>query len=189
MTDPRNELSPAGERRRERMLPLLQDAIRHRVRRRRQRRAIACSLLLLAGTIGLVELFEGRSPDRRTPETMVADRGERPAPMEPATERVETPVPPAFDIQSFNPEELFARALERDPDIRITTPTELRADLRTTTTDVVVAYVSSEELMMELSLEGMSGAVVCSVDRCTLRTVKNDRGPFVERPEADDREL
>ena len=193
MTEPRNELSPAGERRRERMLPLLQDAIRHRVRRRRQRQAIACSLLLLAATIGLVEVFERRSPGQGAPETMVADRGARTTPvetpLEDPLESLETSAPPPVVIRSFDPAAAFARALERDPGMIVTTPSELRADQRTPTAEVVVAYVTTDQLMMELSMQGMAGAVVCSVDRCRLRTVDTEFGSLDRNLEADDREL
>lgn len=164
----RTELSNAGARRRDQMLPLLQEAMRERVRRRRQRRALVCSVLAVLVTIGLVEVFELRSPNRQAPEGLVADRGPNLAPT--TSSDAEIPARPAIDIQSFDPSTLYAQLIERDPDILITTPTELRADQRTSDTTVVVAIVTTDQLMMELAMAGMDSAVVCSADACTLFT-------------------
>ena len=168
MSDEHPRLSSAGARRRDRMLPLLQDAIRERVRRRGQRRAVACSLLVLVVTIGLVELVELRGPSRENSPALVADRGADAASLlgSPATEVTRS----AVDIQSFDPKRLYVQARQRDPGMLITTPTGLRADQRTAGTPGVVAYVTTDQLMMELAMAGIDSAVVCSQDTCTLFT-------------------
>ena len=187
MNDQRNGLSPAGERRRDQMLPLLQDAIRTRVRRRRQRRAVACSLLALVTMIGLVEVFELRSSNRRNPETLVADRKTDAMPAAPSMTRPDQA--PMLDIQRFDPAESYARTLERDPNLFITTPTELAAELRTSETDVVVTYVTTEQLMMELAMAGMDSAVVCAADSCRLFTSTQGNGRLQDEDDSTGREL
>ena len=68
-----HELSSAGRRRREQMLPLLQEAVRDRVRQRRQRRVVAGSLLVMLVAFGLVELFDKSSPVLEGVDTYLAD--------------------------------------------------------------------------------------------------------------------
>ena len=182
----RTELSNAGARRRDQMLPLLQDAIRDRVRRRRRHRAVACTVLALGVMIGLVEVFDVRSFNQNTPETLVATGATDPTPAAPSRT---TPEQPTIDIQSFNPAEFYAQALERDPDLLITTPTELRADKLTTNASRTVAYVTTDQLMVELAIAGMDSAVICSADRCTLFTSAQSSGQFMRESESIDQEL
>ena len=80
MTEERNEiheLSSAGRRRREQMLPLFQDAVRGRARRRRQRRVVAGSLLLLLVTFGLFQLLEDSDRSVESVDTYLADGSRR----------------------------------------------------------------------------------------------------------------
>ena len=186
MTKRHDELSSAGARRRDQMLPLLQDAIRTRVRRRRQRRAVACSVLALVVMIGLVEVFELQSSNQRTPQTLVADRGPEATPATPSFTRTNQPL---IDIQPFDPAEHYAQALERDSNLIITTPTELRADQRTPDSTVVIAYVTTDQLMMELAMAGMDSAIICSTDSCRLFTSAPAGGRFADEAEINDREL
>ncbi|MCP4835264.1 MAG: hypothetical protein GY895_10930 [Phycisphaera sp.] len=175
MTNEPHELSSAGARRRAGMLPLLQDAVRDRVRRKRRRQAVLGALVAFTVTIGVVELLD-RSPSVvERSEDRLADGGAGAspiiradtvgpdAPLVPAQ-----PVVPRLDIQSIDAAGLHARAMERDPEVFITTPVELPVDFRTAERRVVVERVTTDQLMMELAMSGLDSAVVCSDQDCRL---------------------
>ena len=187
MTEERHEhheLSSAGVRRRERMLPLLQDAVRDRVRRRRQRRAVACSLLALLVTFGLVELFEESGPVRNVVDTRLADGFGEVVP-EPIWS-VESTVAGSLDLGSYDSKAMYERTLARNPDFFITTPDRLPDSARTPEVTVVVDHVSTEQLMIELAMAGMDSAVICSERGCTLFTAGGSVRDADEEPDAPD---
>jgi hypothetical protein len=173
MTEQRNgphELSSAGMRRREQMLPLLQDAVKGRVRRRRQRRVVGGSLLVLLVSFGLIELIEESRPVLENVGTYLADgaAGSKVPPVQ--LETTDVLQDGALDIRSSDSEAFYARALERSPDLFITTPDRLPASASTTEPRGVVEYLTTEQLMVELSIAGMDSAVICSERGCTLFT-------------------
>lgn len=170
MTEQRDgphELSSAGIRRREQMLPLLQDAVKGRVRRRRQRRAVGGSLLVLLVAFGLVELFEESRPVLESVGTHLADGA---AGSKVPLETTDVLQEKTLDIRSSDSGAFYARALERNPDLFITTPDRLPASARTAEFRGVVEYLTTEQLMVELSIAGMDSAVICSKQGCTLFT-------------------
>ena len=190
MTEERHEhheLSSAGVRRRERMLPLLQDAVRDRVRRRRQRRAVACSLLALLVTFGLVELFEESGPVRNVVDTRLADGFSEVVP-EPIW-TAESTMGGSLDLGSYDPKAMYARALARNPDFLVTTPDRLPDSARTPEVTVVVDYVSTEQLMIELAMAGMDSAVICSDRECTLFTAGGPARDADEDPRDPGRDI
>ena len=165
-----HELSSAGRRRREQMLPLLQDAVRGRVRQRRQRRVVAGSLLVMLVAFGLVELFDKSSPVLEGVDMQLADAdaGLEVAPI--PLETTDASDDGSLDIKSCDQAALYAQAIERSPGLFITTPDRLPASARTGEAQFVVEYLSTEELMAELSVAGMDSAVICSKQGCTLFT-------------------
>lgn len=175
MSNEPHELSSAGAERRARMLPLLQDAVRDRVQRKRRRRAVACSLFVFVVIIGLVEVMDQGPSVTEQAENRLADGGGRTESVPPVeiagpglpsvpAESVE----PRLDIQSIDATSLYARAMERDPEVFIRTPVELPQDFRTAERRVVVERVTTDQLMMELAMSGLDSAVVCSDQDCRL---------------------
>lgn len=176
MQNDNDKLSSAGAQRRARMLPLLQDAVRDRVRRKRHRRAVACSLVVFVLIIGLVEVVDRGPIEPSEPGNRLADGGAKTR-LLPMTES-NAPIVPGLrgvaletgiDIQSFEPSGFYARAIERDPEIFITTPAELSAEFRGGgRSRVVVEYFTRDQLMTELAMSGLDSAVVCSDRDCRL---------------------
>lgn len=162
MRDDHHELSPAGARRRDRMLPLLQDAVRERGERRRRRRTIASALLVFAATIGLLQLMQG-GPSRsdESDPRLAAENVVPPADV----------IPPAgsgIDIRPVGPSRLYARLQAADPEVSIRTPDALPDSHRIEATGIAVRRITTEELMDELAAAGFDHAVICSEVECRL---------------------
>ncbi|MDG2424938.1 MAG: hypothetical protein P8M22_13290 [Phycisphaerales bacterium] len=187
MTNERNELSSAGARRREQMLPLLQDAMRDQVRRKRQRKIVAGSLLVLLASIGLVEVYLLRSMNPGAPETFVVDGGVQisPSPV-PATE---LPADSKVTFQAFDSSALYARALERNPDVFITTPVQIPTECLAADKVVLVEYLTTEQMMSELSMFGIDSAIFCSDQDCTLVTAAQKSRQVNEGQEVSGQEI
>ena len=165
-----HELSSAGMRRREQMLPLLQDAVRGRTRRRRQRRMVAGSLLLLLVTLGLFQLLEDGDRDLDRVDAYLADGSSDSRLPSVSLDTIDVPTAGGLDISSLDQDALYARVLERSPGLFVTTPDRLPASARTLENRVVVEYLTTDQLMAELSIEGVDSAVICSRQGCTLFT-------------------
>ena len=71
--DDHDLLSEAGRSRRDGMLPLMQEAMREASRKRRQRRSVVASLVLLVAAITGWELLDISITRTRTPEIEVVD--------------------------------------------------------------------------------------------------------------------
>lgn len=175
MSNEPHEISSAGAERRARMLPLLQDAVRDRVQRRRRRRAVACSLFVFVMIIGLVEVMDQGPSVTEQAGNRLADVGAGTEPVSPVeiagsgvplvpTESVE----PRLDIQSIDATSLYARAMERDPEVFVRSPVELPVDFRTADSRVVVERLTTDQLMTELAMSGLDSAVICSDQGCRL---------------------
>ena len=175
MSNEPHEISSAGAERRARMLPLLQDAVRDRVQRKRRRRAVACSLFVFVMIIGLVEVMDQGPSVTEQAGNRLADVGAGTEPMPPVeiagpevplvpTESVE----PRLDIQSIDATSLYARAMERDPEVFVRTPVALPVDFRTSESRVVVQRLTTDQLMTELAVSGLDSAVICSDRGCRL---------------------
>ena len=175
MSNEPHEISSAGAERRARMLPLLQDAVRDRVQRKRRRRAIACSLFVFVMIIGLVEVMDRGPSVTEQAANRLADGGGRTESVPPVEitgpglplAPVES-VEPRLDIQSIDATSLYARAMERDPEVFVSSPVELPVDFRTADSRVVVERLTTDQLMTELAMSGLDSAVICSDQGCRL---------------------
>lgn len=175
MSNEPHKLSSAGAERRARMLPLLQEAVRDRMQRKRRRRAVACSLFVFVMIIGLVEIMEQGPSVTEQAGNRLADgegRAESVSPFEIAEPGLPSvpaeSVEPRLDIQSIDATSLYARAMELDPEVFIRTPVELPVDFRTAETRVVVQRLTTDQLMTELAMSGIDSAVICSDRDCRL---------------------
>ena len=195
MTNEPRELSSAGARRRARMLPLLQDAVRDRVRRKRRRRAVAGSLFVFALIIGSVEFMDGGGSVMQEPGDRLADAGGGTESMSPGgipgpglgPDLPSIPIAPRLDIQAIDATGLYAKAIERDPEIFIPTPAELPDGLRSVERRVLVERVSTDQLMTELAMSGLDSAVVCANQGCRLFIGTPEDGPVNGEPRTSGR--
>ena len=144
---------------------------------------VAFSLFAFVVIVGLVEVVGRRPIEPSKPGNRLADGGGKIIPP-PMTEFVAPVVPDVrtetgIDIQAFEPSGFYARAIERDPDVFITTPAVLPADFRGDgRSRVVVEYLTRDQLMTELAMSGLDSAVVCSDRDCRLFVGRQESRPM-----------
>lgn len=175
--DDRDLLSEAGQARRDRMLPLMQDAMRNASRQRRQRRSLAASLVLLVGVFVGWELIELGTSTPRAPEMVIVDSSNPTTPNETST----TPLPPAesgatadpkWDWASFDPLVAYKDSITEGVLVSSESPDSIPATWvidRTLVDDI--PRVTSEELVAMLADSGIAAAVLCDASRCTLQVI------------------
>lgn len=159
MTDEHKNLSRAGRARRDAMLPLMQEAMRDAVRRKRQRQSVAGFALLAVGVLvgwGLLDMGINITPTR---ETLVVES---------------TPVDAApkaeFDWAPFDPVTAY-QGLDTD-NVMVTTqqagdlPSNWKVD-RTLVKDIPT--VTDTELLTLFANEGIQAAILCDASGCELR--------------------
>ena len=183
--DEHQELSSRASARRDKMLPLLQEAMRERSRRRRRNKATAFSLLALLLIGVLMERFStsgerieelDRVVDAQS--TGTDDLVETPA-IRSETESAVTTSPDSqlamkgVDFQTIEYKRLYARAIQRDPDMIIESEPTLAVEIEFLPERVAIEYITTEELISDLSKEGFSSAVACGASSCTLHTTPN----------------
>lgn len=183
--DEHQELSSRASARREKMLPLLQEAMRERSRRKRRNKATAFSLLALLLVGILMERFSttgerfeelDRVVDAQRPRTQ--DLVETPA-IRSATESPVTTSPDfklamkGVDFQTIESKQLYARAIQRDPNMIIESGSTLAVEIEFLPDQVAIEYITTEELMSDLTKGGFSSAVACGASSCTLHTTPN----------------
>ena len=199
--DEHQELSSRASARRDKMLPLLQEAMRERSRRKRRNKATAFSLLALLLIGVFVERFstteEGfeeldRFVDAQS--TGTDDLVETPA-IRSETESAVTTSPDSqlamselamkgVDFQTIEYKQLYARAIQRDPDMIIESDPTLAVEIEFLPERVAIEYITTEELISDLSKEGFSSAVACGASSCTLHTTPNRENTQKSLPEA-----
>ena len=178
--DEHQELSSRASARRDKMLPLLQEAMRERSRRKRRNKATAFSLLALLLIGVLMERFS-TSGERVEELDRVVDAqstGTDDLVETPATRsETESPVTtsPNFklamkgvDFQTIESKQLYARAIQRDPNMIIESGPTLAVEIEFLPDQVAIEYITTEELMSDLTKEGFSSAVACGATSCTL---------------------
>lgn len=194
--DEHQELSARASARRDKMLPLLQEAMRERSRRKRRNKATAFSLLALLLVGVLMERFS--TTEERFEEldrvvdaqsTGTDDLVETPA-IRSETESAVTTSPDSelamkgVDFQTIAYKQLHARAIQRDPDMIIESGPTLAVEIEFLPERVAIEYITTEELISDLSKEGFSSAVACGASSCTLHTTPNRENTQKSLPEA-----
>lgn len=183
--DEQQELSARASVRRDKMLPLLQQAMRERSRRKRRNKATAFSLLALLLVGVLMERFSTTEERFEELDRVVDAQStgtehlvERPA-IRSETESPATASPDfkttmselamkGADFQTIESEELYARAIQRDPNMIIESGPMLAVEIEFLPDRVAIEYITTEELISDLSEEGFSSAVACEASSCTL---------------------
>ena len=190
MTNPPEQqdsrLSEAGRARRDRMLPLIQDAMREGVRRRRRRRSVVGMVVLLCGVILGWELVEsGRISRTESPQNRLAENEARIDPETPAnpegllaTVDIAKPVDSRWggaDWSSFDPAEAYASLITSNDSIMTSSTVTIPSDwlVQEVTLTLDVQGIDTRDLVTMLARSGISASVICSEDKCVL--VMNER--------------
>jgi hypothetical protein len=182
-------LSEAGRARRDRMLPLIQEAMREGVRRRRRRRSVAGMVVLLGAAILGWELVEtGRvvridaPPDRLAEET-----GDRETPSN-TEERLATDVVPKTedaawgdaDWSTFDPAEAYASLVASGEPIMVTSTAAIPPEWlsQETSMELDVRTIGTRDLVTMLGRIGIEASVICSREKCVfVRSRSKDTPP------------
>lgn len=188
MKQDEHEITTHGADRRDKMLPLLQEAMKEHSRRRRQRRSIACSVLAFCLFIVLYETFSSRDATPPTSFEIVMDR-----PLETIVADSSAPEPSASETESFNDvrpfytviesESAFERCLQRNPDLIIDDAVALAYTAEATGVSAPIREITTDELVASLAEAGISTAISCSEKRCTLYTTSGSEIPLEENHE------
>ncbi len=175
--DPR--LSEAGQARRDRMLPLIQEAMREGVRRRRRRRSVAGMVVLLCAVILGWELLEpGRTNRIEAPQDRLAEETSQPeTPSNTdgllATDEVGKTQDSRWgdaDWSSFDPAEAYASLMTSDASITTTRTVAIPSEwlVQETTMELDIQEIGTRDLVTMLARSGISASVICSEDKCVL---------------------
>ena len=171
MTDKHKDLSRAGQARRDAMLPLMQEAMRDAVRRKRQRQSVAGFALLAIGVLvgwGLLDMGANTTPTR---ETIVAE-----------SEPVDPTPKTQLDWQSFDPVRAY-ESLDLDAVVVSAAPTsDLPSNWKIDRTLVKdIPTVTDTELLALFANEGVQAAILCNASGCKLH--HNLRNPTDQAPD------
>jgi len=199
--DEHQELSARASARRDKMLPLLQEAMRERSRRKRRNKATAFSLLALLLVGVLMERFStteerfeelDRVVDAQSTGTehlverpAIRSETESPAKASPDSKSAIFELAmEGVDFQTVDSRRLYARAIQRDPNMIIAPGPTLAVEIEFLPDRVAIEYITTEELISDLSKEGFSSAVACEASSCTLHTTPNRENTQKNLPRA-----
>ena len=174
-----HEISTHGANRRDKMLPLLQDAMKEHTRRRRQRRSLACSVLALCLIGVLFEIFNTTREQTGTSTTGIAmndpeasaTNGRTPPVPSMNDEAVRSGSPPFYTVLAT--EQLYQRCLDRNPCLIIQDDAVLAYTTEIKKTDAPVLEITTDELVATLAEVGIGTAISCTGERCSLYRTSN----------------
>ena len=183
-----SRLSEAGKARRDRMLPLIQDAMREGVRRRRRRRSVAGMVVLLCAAILGWELVESNRSNRiEAPQDRLVEETsglKNPSRTEGllATDDVEKTKDSKWgdaDWSSFDPEEAYASLMGSGEPIMVTSKMVVPSEwlIQGTSTELDFQTVGTRDLVAMLARSGINASVICTADNCVLVTSKTEDTP------------
>lgn len=181
-------LSEAGKTRRDRMLPLIQDAMREGVRRRRRRRSVAGMVVLLCAAILGWELVEPSRTNRiESPrDRLVEETSEQENPSKTeallATDGVGKTNDAKWgdaDWSSFDPAEAYASLMASGEPIMVTSKMAFPSEWLTQETDLELDFrvIGSRDLVTMLARSGISASIICSPENCTFMMNKSEEKP------------
>ena len=181
-------LSEAGRARRDRMLPLIQEAMREGTRRRRRRRSIAGMVVLLGAAILGWELVEPGRVDRidTPPDRLAGEPSELDTPSN-NEERLATDVVVETedstwgdaDWSAFDPAEAYASLVASGEPIMVTSTAAIPSEWlsRETTMKLDVRTIGTRDLVTMLGRSGIEASVICSREKCTFVRGKTRDAP------------